>query len=171
MQYLVTKVRKNIGDLATVKIFTDDEIEQQLDIHRRDIAYVPLVAVETRTPTTYSYKKFYAVETPGYWETDAEFVDGIYNVVTPTSFDAINGVWQFSSGLLSPNAFASGRVFDINAASADLLETWYAQLKTQFSFARGQRSFQRGEQLQAFKQSIDLYRSRSWITVTPFRMD
>src|SRR6185503_19478695 len=108
MQYLVAKVRKNIADTDATKHFSDDEIESALVIRRRDIAYVPLVARQYRTPTAYLYKKFYAESVPGYWETDAEIVDGAYTVLTPDNFDALNGIWTFDDGLLSPTAYASG---------------------------------------------------------------
>lgn len=171
MKYLVTKVRKNIGDIETHKQYSDDEIEQALDIRRRDISYVPLVARQHRTPTSYVYKKFYAEAVPGFWETDAEITDGQYAILTPDDFDPINGIWTFNTGRTSAIAYASGVIYDVNAVSADLIENWFASVKSDFSFTRGQRTFNRGEQLQSFKQAADMYRSRSWITVTPFRTD
>ncbi len=65
MRYLVTKVRKDIGDTANLKHFTDDEIEYALDVRRLDISYAPLQAREYRTPTALLYKKFYSEQTPG----------------------------------------------------------------------------------------------------------
>lgn len=166
MAALIDHVRRNIGDVGDVKVFTDDEIEAALDRRRQDRQYWRLTTTPTYEPSgAVSWKDFYS-ETGGDWEDSVTLTDATYTVATPSSSNLVSGRWTFDPGLQVDAIYVSGTQYDTNGASADLLEQWMARVKTEYSFSRGNRSFQRSQQIQAFESAIDMFRSRQWITVT-----
>ena len=87
---LIGRVRLMISDTETSSVFSDDEIQNALDVNRSDVRYLPLQAAETiSSGGTVQYLDFYAPR--GDWESDAALVDGNYNALIPDSADLLTG--------------------------------------------------------------------------------
>jgi hypothetical protein len=166
MASLISVVRTNIGDKTTPPTFTDDEIQRALDRRRVTHQYLSLDAQDFISPAgLITYVDFFS-PTGGDWDSDVVIVDYSYNTLTPSTADPVSGRWSFSPAISFLPVQISGTRYDTNGASADLLEAWMGLVKKEFSFSRGGRNFQRGEQINAFKELIATYRSRQWITTS-----
>ena len=167
MSDLITRVRRNIDDLDTPPVFSDDEIQDLLDERRLDRYYERLIPQRAFAPGGAVLYRDYWSQSGGDWESDAEIVDATYTVLsTGYTADYTIGVWTFSPQRTDPYVLVSGRQYDVNGASADLLERWLSKKKLDFTFTRGRRQFQRQEVISNLEKAIELYRSKSWLTVT-----
>ena len=116
---LIERVRLLVNDEPGAnQVYSDLEIQNALDMYRRDIQYLELDAQPRYTPSGTEYRVYYTDVFP--WET-AELVDGGWNVLTPAVADLDIGRWEFSTSQ-SPPVYVSGIVHDIYAAAALLLE-------------------------------------------------
>ena len=165
MSDLIKVVRRKSGDLAGAnQVFDDSDIQDTLDRRRRDVRYGGLDVAETIAPNgAITYTSFHDPSGYGYWESDAFLSDGSWQTITPDSANLVAGIWSFDPGLTNPSVFVTGQQYDVNAAAADLLDEWLSRVKREWSFSSAGRSYQRGEQIEAFTQAIERYRSRSWI--------
>lgn len=142
MAQLITTTRQLIGDLAgTSQDFADQDVQDVLDAHREEIRYELLTPMPDIQPgqngslvaqfVWASYQSEFQ-----YWESDV-VIQGLntandqpWYLLTPTTFEYINGKWKFTVTLPNiatppgqyPPVYAVGKVYDIHAAAADLLE-------------------------------------------------
>lgn len=157
MADLIQRVRVMINDAAAEPVFSDLEIQEALDRHRRDRRYEPLEPAETMTPGGgMAYLDYYAAR--GDWEDDVSLVDGGYNPVTPTTSDLSVGRWTFAEEPRRP-VMAVGKVYDLYGAAADVLEAWAARVALDFDFHVAGQTF-RGSQKQA--QLLELAQQYRW---------
>lgn len=165
MSDLIEVVRRKSGDLAGSKqVFDDSDIQDMLDRRRRDVRYGGLDVAETIMPNgAILYTSFHDPSGYGYWEADAFLSDGSWQTIIPDSANLVAGIWTFDPGLTNPSVFVTGQQFDVNAATADLLEEWLSRVKREYSYSSAGRSYQRGEQIAAFAEAIERFRSRSWV--------
>lgn len=145
MADLNAKVRLMIGDLASAtQQFSEQQIQDALDRNRMDVRYEGLEAKPTFAPTGVQYLDYYSQW--GYWESDVVVVNGTYATLTPASAELLldTAHWTFPSGTGSgqvPPVFAVGKVFDIYATAADLLEYWAAVGSSDFDFTADGATF------------------------------
>jgi hypothetical protein len=158
MAGLIARVRHLIGDPAGgSQEFDDETIQVALDQHRRDAWYWPLQQVPTQTPTGTLYLDYYANVEP--WEDGAVLVDAGWNVVTPSLAEPLLGHWRFSANQ-NPPLYLIGRLYDVYAAAADLLEAWAAKAKLEFDFSTDGQSFHRSQKAEALRQLAAEYRRK-----------
>ncbi len=157
MAELIGQVRVLIGDLGGASVFSDDEIEHALDAHREDVRYLELRAAETLTPTGVQYLDYYADRAP--WEADEALVNGAWQAVTPASADRLVGKWTFPAHQ-DPPVYITGKVYDLYATAADLLEAWGARVKLEFDFSADGQAYSRSQKLRALMDLAAEYRRK-----------
>lgn len=144
MSALNTQVALMIGDASNVQ-FTQQQVQDTLDRNRQDVRYESLIiapsivnTASTNNVASTIFADFYSQY--GWWEADivlqAYYGGAAWVVVTPVSSELLleqaHFVFEanvFTSGTVpgqTPPVFATGKVFDIYSAAADLLEFWAA---------------------------------------------
>lgn len=178
MADLIALVRTMIADPAGVsQQFQDIDIQNRLDASRDDIRYEGLTIAPSIVNTASTGNQASTIFADYYskypwWEQDV-VLQGYFNgaawiVLTPLASDYIVGHWQFDStavfvngtvpGQLPP-VFATGKIYDLNAAAADLLEFWAATLAGSYDITVGGQVFRRS-QLMAAKLTMAQYYRR-----------
>ena len=127
MAALITRVRRLISDVAGgSQVFSDDEIQDALDVYQEGHRYRPLRAEPTYSAGSVEWRDFYA--DIGDWEADEALADGVYTSVTAATSDRIAGHWTFAASQMQ-GVFVTGKTYDLYGAAADLLEGWAAKVK------------------------------------------
>lgn len=173
MSALIAKVRLMIADPAGgSQFFADQDIQDALDDYRDDVRYEPLqiapsiVNVGGNAPSAQTiFADYYSAYK--WWEADVVLqgnnisTGAAWVVLTPVTSDYIVGHFQFEADVFNspsvpgqyPPIFATGKVFDLNAASADLLEFWAASLAGAYDITVDGQSLKRS-QLPAAKLTL-----------------
>jgi hypothetical protein len=132
---LITRLRRLISDPAGAsQAWTDDELQEALDVYQCHHRYCRLGQEESRAPGTGSitYKRFFTDDI-GDWESDVEIVNATWTPVTPTSSDYINGRFEFATEPDWPLTI-NGKTYDLYGAAADVLDAWAAKVKCEIDF-------------------------------------
>lgn len=162
MAELISLVRDLIGDPAgTDQVFTDNQIERSLDVHRWDYRYLPLKPLNTIVSSSTEYLDWYSDE--AYWEDDAEVFDGSYVELTPSSSDALHGRWTFSDH--QDSVLISGKIYDPYGAAADLLEMWAGKTALDFDVDADGANMRRSQKQQALRALAAQYRRQQRMIV------
>lgn len=162
MAQLISLVRDLIGDPAgTDQVFTDDQIERSLDVHRWEFRYLPLKPLGTVISGSTEYRDWYSDEQ--YWESDAVLYSGSYAQLTPSSSDPLHGRWSFS--VHQPAVLVSGRIYDPYGAAADLLEMWVGKVALEFDVSADGTNMSRSQKQQALRTLAAEYRRQQRIII------
>lgn len=182
MQQIISKVRLMIGDTAPTseQQFTDSDIQDKLDEYRDDIRYESLTIApsivnnaNTNGQATTIFADFYSDYK--WWEQDVvlqAYSGGqAWVVVTPVVSDYITGHWQFETNVFVsgtvpgqlPPVFATGKVYDLNAASADLLEFWAVTLTGAYDVSVDGQNLRRSQLMTQKLTMSTYYRKRAKI--------
>lgn len=160
MAKLIGLVRDLIGDPAgATQVFSDDQIERSLDIHRWEFRRLPLKPLPTEVAGRIEYRDWYSDE--AYWEENAVLYDGSGTVLTPARADPLYGRWSFSEH--QPIVLISGSVYDPYGAAADLLEMWAGKIALEFDVNVDGASMQRSQKRQALSDLAAKYRRQQRI--------
>lgn len=160
MANLISLVRDLIGDPAGAEqMFSDDQIERSLDVHRWEFRYLPLKPLNTVISGSNEYRDWYSAEQ--YWEGDAVLCDGAYTQLTPSSSDALHGRWSFA--VHQPAVLVSGKMYDPYGAAADLLEMWVGKVALEFDVDADGASMKRSQKQQALRALVEHYRKQQRI--------
>jgi len=159
--------------------FDDQTVQDLLDQSRDDIRYEPLAiapsivntASTNNQPSTIFadyYSKF------DWWEQDVVLqaqgpTGAAWVVVTPTSSDYIVGHWMFENNVFTagtvpgqlPPVFATGKVYDLNAAAADLLEFWASSLACAYDINVDGQSLKRSQLMDLKLKAANRYRCQA----------
>ena len=157
---LIARVRGLIADTSGAsQVFGDDEIEAALDEHRTDVRYEELEPVETLEPTGTTWLGYYSRFR--WWEGGAVLQAGAWATLAPASAELSLGRWHFAASQ-NPPVYATGNVFDVYAAAADLLDRWAAKLKldADFTLASG-RGVQRRQKIENLRALAAEYRGKA----------
>lgn len=170
-----------IGDPSgSSQHFDDETIQDALDDHRDDVRYETLAmapvivnTASTSNQPSIIFADYYSAYQ--WWEADV-VVQGnntttgaAWIVLTPLASDYIVGRWQFeltpfANGTVPgqyPPVFATGKVYDLNAASADLLEMWAATLTCAYDFSSDGQSFRRSQMSDMKMKLAQSYRRKA----------
>ncbi len=162
MANLINLVRDLIGDPAgTSQVFTDDQIERSLDVHRSEFRYYPLKPLQTVVAGNMEYRDWYSDEQ--YWENDAAVYDTQYTQLTPSSSDPLHGRWSF--GAHQHSVLVSGKVYDIYGAAADLLEMWAGKVALEYDVEADGANMKRSQKQQTLRELAAQYRKRQRIAL------
>lgn len=158
MAALIARVRTLIYD-PQATAFADQQVQDALDNGWRvEQRFVPLIPRPTFEPGGGILYLDYYADTPN-WEDDILLQDMSYNALTPATAEPIPGHWTFA---VQPNGIgvrATGKTYDLYGAAADLLDSWAAQVKLDFSFTQDRDQFQRMQRFQMITDLALKYRS------------
>lgn len=160
MADLISRVRTEIGDPAGAsQTFTDQEVQDALDLHRVEVYSVPLRALTKYPAGQATYLDHHAPR--GFWEADEQLTDGSYAALVAATADRLTGHWTFATS--QPTVLISGTCFDIHGAAADLLVAWAGKAKLYHTFTGDEGESQ--EPIQRAGSLIQLARAqhrRAW---------
>jgi len=172
----------------TVTQFTEQQIQDRLDASRDDIRYLRLKeapsivnTASTNNQAQFVFADYYADF--GWWESDVtlqgDLSGNFWKVITPAASDYITGHFQFqltpfvngtSPGQLPP-VFATGKIYDCNAAAADLLEFWAARLASKYDVKVGGNELSRSQLMQSKLTMSQYYRRQAKPKTAKMRRD
>lgn len=176
MADLIARVRQMIADPAanSGQQFADQDVQDRLDYSRQDIRYEPLIIAPSIVNTASTSNQASVIFADYYskyqwWEADVVLQGQGANgaawvMLTPTSSDYITGHWMFENtpfvngtvpGQMPP-VFATGKVYDLNRAAADMLEFWAATLSGAYDVTVDGQTLRRS-QLMAAKLTMAAY--------------
>lgn len=178
---LITLVRTMISDpQGTSQQFNDQQIQDRLDASRDDIRYeslqmAPSIVNTASTSNIASVIFADYFSEYGYWEADVVlqgFLSGAFwKVLTPVASELLldEAHWSFEVSVFTtgtvpgqlPVVFATGKVYDPNSASADLLEFWAASYARRFDFSSDGQSFKVSQAAQGLQKQADYYRRQA----------
>ncbi len=138
-------------------MFSDQEIQDFLDLHRTHVRYLPLDEAPTYSGSTVGYYDY--VTDRGHWEADVVVQDGAYGTLAPDSIDLLTGHVHFTVSQ-TPPVLITGKVYDVYAAAVDLLEAWQAKVALEYNFSAEGQSFQRSQKLAQLAALAETYRKR-----------
>lgn len=153
--------------VGTVNYFSDDHIQTYLDDHREDV-WREAMEVEPTYEATGVVYKVYELERTEWESTDGGtavfYVQDVSGATIGTanySVDYQRGYVTFTTDRGGTAYFSNGRVYDIYAASADLLEAWAAREARQFDVSTPAVNAKRSQKVQELRNQASLYRARS----------
>ena len=160
MAALIARVRQLIFDTCQQQVFTDDQIQQQLDLHRQDVRYAALRPMPSfqQGPNTV-YLDYYS--DAGGWEDDYIIQDLSYLDITAqlVTREPLVGHWAFAAAPSGTAVRITGKAYDLYGAAADLLDAWAIQLKLQMSFSSDGQRFEQGTVAQTIMAMAQRYRT------------
>jgi hypothetical protein len=160
MQYIIEFVREQIHDTDSEQ-YTDQQIQDRLDMARLDLYSHKLCAADTLSSTgTYEWKDFYSKH--GFWEegTVLQAPDG--TVLTPTTSEYLIGRWTFATHQNQLPMGATGRVYNVYGVCAKLLFQWENTLRNQFNFTADGLTVQRIAQVKDLHALGLTFQAMSW---------
>jgi hypothetical protein len=180
MAALITLVRLMIFDPSGgSQQFLDSDIQDRLDASREDIRYESLAiapSIVNTASTSNVAQTIFADYYSSYqwWESDAVLqgqgsTGQPWVVLTPLASDYITGHFQFEltpfvNGTIPgqmPPVFCTGKVYDPNAASADLCEFWAAMLAGAYDVTVDSQTLRRSQQMAGKLMMAKMYRQRA----------
>ncbi len=181
MSDLIARTRLLIADPAGAsQQFADQDIQNWLDANRDDIRYESLViapsivnTASTNNQAATIFADYYSRY--GWWESDVTlqaYVNGqAWVVATPLASELLidQAHWQFelnvyTSGTVPgqlPPVFATGKIYDVYAAAADLLEFWAAVFAGAYDVNVDGQSLRRSQLMTAKHALAEVYRRRA----------
>lgn len=168
MSDLITRVRALTG--AGTADWSDDQVQDVLDRHRRDLVREPLTPDEeyagggTLVWKTYRSGWGHLEQTSG---GSAVFVvaDSIGNTRGTATYtpDYQRGVVTFAADQAGTALYLTARSYDVHAASAELLEAWASAVALDFDFGTDGQTFRRSQKAEALRAQARLMRQRTGV--------
>lgn len=191
MSQIIARVRFMIADPAGgSQFFADQDLQDTCDDYREDIRYEALQiapsivnTASTNNQPTVIFADYYSRYQ--WWESDVT-IQGIntstnaaWAVLNPAGSDFITGHFQFQltpfvNGVAPgqyPPIFCTGKVFDLFAASADLLEFWGANLAGAYDMTVDGQSLRRSQLMTAKLTLAEQYRRKARPRTAKLRRD
>lgn len=159
MANLIARVRTMLPPNSSMQ-FTDDVVEDALDMTRTDARYLTLLPAPTWSGTNILYLDYYTDQGLGNWEDDQTLWQFRTRAVIPSVSDNLVGHWTFASTTLPP-VMLIGKTYDIWRAAADLCERWAAALALAYAFTSDGQTFNRQQATQALLSMARTYRLKS----------
>ena len=159
MADLIGRLRALIGDPAGDDAqFSDDELQEFLDVRGTEYRYLELTPVATVSPDGSVTHLEYAAalrrewrdgvglcHTLGDWEDGVKLYGPDHAEVEPQTSDLVRGRWTFASHQPAQVRLV-GWTYDLYAAGADALEAWATRVKAAYDVRTGDQSLARGTQ-------------------------
>jgi hypothetical protein len=160
------------------QFFADQDIQDTLDDTRDDIRYESLTIAPSIVNTASTNNQASTIFADYYsrykwWESDVvlqAYVNGAaWVVTTPVASDYIVGHWQFETNVFTsgtvpgqlPPVFATGKVYDLNWAAADLLEYWAMSFSGAYDMTVDGQSLRRSQLMTAKQAASEYFRKRA----------
>jgi hypothetical protein len=163
MDSLITRVRHLINDHESDgdAYFTDQEIQDRLDLNRRDIYNLKLDAPPTIVAGgATEYHDFHSLFP--FWEEGTVLKDCQGNTLTPNTSDYLTGHWSFTAAQESLPVLITGKRYDVYGSCAGLLIALVSKLRREFNFTADGLTVQRITQVRDLQDQASMFRSMSW---------
>jgi hypothetical protein len=156
MAQLITFVRDLIFDPSGADShFTDDQIQEALDLQRRDVANLILAAQDSILQDgQVEWHNFFAPV--GMWEDNVLIQGPSWEELTPDTEELLYGRWTFTDPQTRPLRM-SGAYYNCYLAAADLLRKWSAAVKLSFSFSTGSMQFSKAQKFRNLSELAEDY--------------
>lgn len=170
MTDLVALVQLLIADPSATQ-FTPEQVQAALD-RRRKAVYRELLqeAISYSSGGGASYLDYYSQY--GTWEDSILLQSGTYATLTPATKELLARAahWTFATSTFPP-VYATGNVYDIYAACADLCEAWASATMLAFDFSADRQSFSRSQITQALTARAKEFRRKAWVGTASMTRD
>lgn len=159
MDALLAKLRLMVNDpLGATQRFSDDALQDALDANREDIRQMELAPADTiGLGGVTSYLDWFA-PCGGAWESGVVLQNGSWATLTATTSELLAGVWHFAAPQNAP-MYVTGRLFDLYAAAADVVELKMAAAAEEFDFSADGGSYSRSQKLRGLQTLAERHRS------------
>lgn len=162
MQYIITYVRDLINDPAGVnQKFTDQQIQDRLDLMRLDLYQDRLHAADTRTAQgSIEWHDFFS--DLGFWETDYLIQKSNGETSIPDTAEPLIGKWTYIAHQPQP-LMITGRVYNVYGVASGLLTTWIAEERSRItSWTADGTTIQRLNNMKSLTDLKKDYANRAW---------
>ena len=161
MTELVTRIRRLITDPAgATAVFGDEEIQDALDLYRRNHARLQIHPADAFLPNGATD---FSAET-GWWERNATLFDAQNNALAlAPETDFIAGRFILATAISAGGVWLRGGTYDIYRTAADLLEQWALRLKNENDFRDGAREFNDSQTRDVLLKQARVYRRKQRI--------
>lgn len=162
MSYLITIVRELLNDVDPTKYhFTDQQIQDRLDIKRVDVYLTYLSKQDTLTENAYIEWHDFWGPYP-YWETDFKIQKTTGEIVTPDVSEPMIGKWFFTENQLVPLQI-TGKAYNVYGVASVMMNMWVGDIRSQISsWTADGTTVQRAGQIKAMQSLADDYASMAW---------
>lgn len=156
---IIANLRLLVDDPAgTGALFSDDQLQAVLDGVGEDVRYRPLTGLDAISGGQWVILTYASYRYP--YEGGATLTDGSYSELTPATADLMSGRWTFAAH--TPQAYVTGRVYDVNGAAGRVWELKAAKYAAEFDFAAGGASYKLSQKHDHAVAQARLYRRLSW---------
>lgn len=178
MANLILRWRRLVAD-ADLTIWTDDQAQQILDLHRVEIWQQPLTVQPLQIASGTVIYAAYAIprgnlEEPASGTAAWRLYDAQGTAYGTALFvaDYINGLITFSADQHGSARYIDARAYDLNGAAADAWRERAALQAGQYNFSTDGQSFSRAQFFEHCEKMAERYDFMSWPnTVTVVRSD
>lgn len=164
MDHLIKYVRTLIDDHeedTDGAYFTDQDIQDRLDLNRRNLYREPLIGSETLAAGgTTEYHDYHS--TWPFWESSTILQDAQGTPLTPDESDFLTGYWHFDTDTELYCLYLTGRRYDVYGTCAGLLINLVSRLRKEFNFTADGLTIQRITQVRDLQEQAEMYRRMSW---------
>lgn len=163
MAYIIQFVRELLNDVDSSNYqFTDQQIQDRLDLQRLDLYRSPLHQVDTLNTSGYiEWHDFFCRY--GFLETDYVIQLTSGPVVTPDVTEPLIGKFHWIANQATPPRVLTGKVYNVYGVGATLMDMWVADIRSQISsWTADGTTVQRTGQIKSMQSLADKYRSMAW---------
>jgi hypothetical protein len=162
MAYIITFVRELINDPAGPdQKFTDQQIQDRLDLKRLDLYGDPLKSADTlNSDGTIAWKQWWA-KLP-FWETDYLIQNTSGTTKTPDTAEPLIGKFTYLVTQEQP-LIITGKVYNVYGVASSLLITWIAEIRSQIQmWTADGTTIQRVGQVKNMQDLAAKYAGMAW---------
>lgn len=164
MEYLIEYVRTLIDDHeedSDGPYFSDQDIQDRLDLTRKSFYVHPLKAEETLVAGGLKeYHDYHAAR--HFWEEGAVLQSRNGTELEPDESDWLTGHWHFDDDQDTCHVYITGRAYDVYGACANLMGNLISRLRKEFNFTADGMTIQRIAQVEDLKCQAEMFRRMSW---------
>ncbi len=162
MQYVITFVRELVNDTSATPQYTDQQIQDRLDLNRLDLYQDCLKAADTLTASgTIEWHDFHS-RYP-FWETDFVIKQPDGDVVTSNTPEPLIGKFSFTAHQSEIPLSITGRVYNVYGVAATLVTMMIADIRNQVtSWTADGTTIQRLNQLKNLEDLAKIYSQKAW---------
>lgn len=162
MSYIITFVRDLIDDPAGgTQKWTDQQIQDRLDLNRLDLYIQDLHEVDTLTSAgRIEWHDFFS-KLP-FWETDYVIQELDGTASTPNTAEPLIGKFHYTAHQSHPIVI-TGKVYNVYGVAATLMTMWISEIRAQVQmWTADGTTVQRIGQISAMQNLADRYFSLAW---------
>lgn len=161
IQYVRTLIDDHEDDSPDGPYFTDQEIQDRLDLTRKSFYVYQLEAKTTLVAGgAREYHDFHASRP--FWEEGAVLQDRDGNTLTPDESDWLTGHWHFNADQETCYVYITGKAYDVYTACAGLIHNLVSRLRKEFNFTADGMTIQRITQVKDLECQANNFRRMAW---------